>query len=65
MYLCPVCGYHKLEDPPRDFTICPSCGTEYGFDDAFANGAQWWSTVDPKPDHGDPQQQVDAVMSSD
>jgi hypothetical protein len=70
MYLCPVCGYDKLEDPPRDFTICPS------FDDAFAshselrakwlrNGAQWWSTVDPKPEHGDPRQQVDAVMSSD
>jgi hypothetical protein len=28
------------------------------------NGAQWWSTVDPKPEHWDPQQQVDVVMSS-
>jgi hypothetical protein len=75
MHLCPVCGYDPLEDPPENFIICPSCGTEFGYDDAFAshadlrpkwlrNGAQWWSTVDPKPEHWDPQQQVDAVMSS-
>src|ERR1017187_7696142 len=75
MYLCSVCGYDRLEDPPKNFTICPSCGTEFGYDDAFAshaelrakwlrNGAQWWSTVDPKPEHWDQQQQVDVVMSS-
>jgi hypothetical protein len=75
MYLCPVCGYERLEDPPKDFTICPSCGTEFGYDDAFSshaelrakwlrNGAPWWSRVDPRPENWDPQQQVDAVMSS-
>jgi hypothetical protein len=75
MDLCPVCGYDRLEDPPQNFAIRPSCGTEFRYDDAFAshadlrakwlrNGAQWWSTVDPKPEHWDPQHQVDAVMSS-
>jgi len=59
MYLCPVCGYDHLTDPPGNFTICPSCGTEFGYDDAFAShaqlrtawlrkGAPWWSPVDPK-----------------
>jgi hypothetical protein len=60
MYLCPVCGFNGLEDPPKDFTICPSCGTEFGYDDAFRShetlllnwmlgGAKWWSTVDQPP----------------
>lgn len=32
-YLCPVCGFTGLEDPPQDFNICPCCGTEFGHDD--------------------------------
>lgn len=75
MYLCPVCGYDRLEDPPKIFIICPSCGTEFGYDDAFSShaelrakwlrsGALWWSTVDPRPENWDPQQQVEAVVSS-
>src|ERR1039458_3872664 len=75
MYLCSVCGYDRLEDPPKNFTICPSWGTEFGYDDAFAssaelrakwlrNGAQWWSTVDPKPEHWDPRKKVDVRSSS-
>jgi len=75
MYNCPVCGYDRLTDPPRDFTICPSCGTEFEYDDALAthaelrakwlrNGAQWWSPVDPCPDNWDPYLQVDAVQSA-
>src|ERR1017187_7282190 len=40
MYLCSVCGYDRLEDPPKNFTICPSCGTEFGYDDAFASHAE-------------------------
>src|SRR5687768_8848091 len=32
-FLCPVCGFDALEEPPRDFTICPCCGTEFGYDD--------------------------------
>ncbi|SRR6266540_2730000 len=52
MYICPVCGYNNLRYPPRDETICPSCYTEFGYDDAtrshaalraewLANGAHW------------------------
>jgi predicted RNA-binding Zn-ribbon protein involved in translation (DUF1610 family) len=39
-YICPVCGFPDLDEPPYDeskcasFDICPSCGTEYGYHDA-------------------------------
>ena len=57
---CPVCGYN-MEDPPSDFNICPSCGTEFGLSDVnasiealranwIADGARWWSDTDPRPD---------------
>jgi len=38
-YICPVCGYDKLDEPPYDehgcssFDICPCCGVEFGYDD--------------------------------
>lgn len=34
-YICPVCGYDGLEEPPYDEIggICPCCGVEFGFDD--------------------------------
>jgi hypothetical protein len=38
-YVCLVCGYNKLIDPPynRDgyasYEICPCCGFQYGYDD--------------------------------
>lgn len=38
-YVCPVCGYPELEEPPYDinkcssYEICPCCGIEFGFDD--------------------------------
>ena len=39
-YLCPVCGFPGLDDPPRSSVtgagsdeICPSCGFQFGFDD--------------------------------
>jgi hypothetical protein len=32
-HVCPVCGYPYLEEPPERFSICPSCGTEFGNDD--------------------------------
>ncbi|MDD5005040.1 MAG: hypothetical protein PHS93_00870 [Candidatus Omnitrophica bacterium] len=37
-YICPVCGYEGLKDPPYSETrepsyeICPCCGFEFGFD---------------------------------
>jgi hypothetical protein len=75
MYTCPVCGYSRLEEPPKNFSICPSCGTEFEYDDAFLSHAQlramwlqrgptWWSTVDPCPDDWDPLLQVQSVTSA-
>ena len=38
-YVCPVCGFPKLNEPPRSLTggasneICPACGFEHGVDD--------------------------------
>jgi hypothetical protein len=32
-YPCLVCGY-GLAKPAADFTICPSCGVEFGYSDA-------------------------------
>ena len=39
-YVCPVCGYDSLTEPPYDaygcalFEICPSCETQFGYQDA-------------------------------
>lgn len=39
MYMCPVCGFDGLDEPPygRDgigsYEICPCCFFEFGFDD--------------------------------
>ncbi len=43
-YLCPVCGYPDLYDPPWDNDapsdeICPSCGTHFGYDDVAIDAA--------------------------
>lgn len=38
-YICPVCGYPNLDEPPRDengrpsFDICDCCGIEFGYED--------------------------------
>ena len=37
-YICPVCGYDDLPEPPftdglPSYGICPCCGFEFGFDD--------------------------------
>jgi len=45
VYLCPVCGYDQLDEPPQHYSTCPSCGTEFGYQD-FAvtqegRHAQW------------------------
>lgn len=72
-HLCPVCGY-LMDDPPSDYNICPSCGTEFGHNDrnaSFAqlratwlrNGAKWWSSVDRQPENWDPYLQVSNLMS--
>ena len=39
MHTCPVCGFPKLNEPPRSpsgggsYEICPSCGFQFGVDD--------------------------------
>jgi hypothetical protein len=59
-YTCPVCGYQSLPGPPRDYEICPSCGTEFEYHDAVRThaelrdrwvhqGALWHSRAVPKP----------------
>jgi hypothetical protein len=58
-YTCPVCA-NILSVPPRDFHICPCCGTEFGNDDVewthaqlraawMEDGFKWWSTSTPAP----------------
>ena len=65
---CLVCGY-DMREGPRDFNICPSCGTEFGYEDAnrthkelrdlwIANGMRWWSPVEPAPDGWNPEEQL-------
>jgi len=74
-FSCPVCGFGQLLEPPYDksggasFEICPSCGTEFGYDDAtkshaelrkawLAAGSPWWSRVNPPPPNWDPAEQL-------
>lgn len=33
-YICPVCHYSELDEPPVDFEICPACGTQFDYHDA-------------------------------
>lgn len=39
-FICPVCRYPGLSEPPYDangassFDICPCCGTQFGYQDA-------------------------------
>jgi hypothetical protein len=63
-HTCPVCGFTGLAEPPENFVICPSCGTEFGYtdflrshdelrDEWLASGARWHSTVIPPPPNWD------------
>ena len=49
-----------MKEPPRDFSICPCCGTEFGFDDFemtvdelrkqwMFRGMPWFSTYTMAP----------------
>jgi len=43
-FLCPVCGYPDLPEEPwcdgsSSDEICPSCGTQFGYDDAAGGDA--------------------------
>jgi hypothetical protein len=73
MHVCPVCGFNELEDPPESFTICPSCGTEFDYDDAFASyaelrarwiqgGPRWWSQLEAAPANWEPYIQLSTII---
>jgi len=57
-FICPVCYFDHLHEPPRNYNICPCCGTEFGNDDDgvswktlrdewLANGAHWFFEQPP------------------
>src|SRR5258708_15856140 len=57
--MCPVCGF-EMSDGPRDYNICPSCGTEFGLHDVnssievlrdvwIESGPRWYSRVVAEP----------------
>lgn len=68
-HTCPVCGYGELTDLPEHFSICPSCGTEFGYDDDMAShaelrqrwiagGAKWWDIDESPPPFWSPVAQL-------
>ena len=68
MNICPVCGF-LMRYPPRDWHICPSCGTEFGYEDVgrtheelkngwIARGMRWWSPVETPPIGWSPIEQL-------
>lgn len=54
-YTCFICGFNELDSPPTNYSICPACGTEFGYDDGvphnvpetrekwFKSGMKWWA----------------------
>src|ERR1700683_5626964 len=68
MNICPVCGF-LMRYPARDWHICPSCGTEFGYEDIgrsyeelrlawFQRGAHWWSPAEREPVGWNPLEQL-------
>lgn len=66
-YRCPICLYARLPYPPKDYHICPCCGTEFGNDDQnftheqiremwIAGGANWF--FGRPPDNWNPWMQL-------
>ncbi len=37
---CPVCGFDLGFVPADSFEICPSCGIQFGYNDATPGGAE-------------------------
>ena len=74
MFTCPICGYDKMPRPPEDYTICPSCGTEFWIDDVeytpdelrarwINTGYAWHSRVVPRPADWHPVKQLERAMN--
>lgn len=82
-HTCPVCGFAGLDEPHADasgeasFAICPSCGTQFGHDDAtrtheelrrlwLKEGARWWSEATAAPKGWSARAQLSAAgLASD
>ncbi len=73
MYTCPVCGFDRLEDAPNNYTICPSCGTEFEYDDVrmtradlrrawVEGGYKWWSKLEHTPARWNPERQLEELI---
>ena len=71
-HMCPVCGY-GMQDPPCDYNICPSCGTEFGVHDMNASigelrkawlqtGPRWSSATEPQPAAWNPFAQIAELL---
>lgn len=76
-YLCPVCGYPELDEPPylngqASFEICPCCGYEFGYNDPNPASKEtflrnWvrmgtpWATPSLKPKKWDAKAQLKGI----
>ena len=66
---CPVCGYNKINEPKLKWSICPSCGTQFGLSDNgrthgqlrrdwIDEGGTWQDDYIPKPLNWSPESQL-------
>jgi hypothetical protein len=73
MIICPVCGYRFLREDALNHGICPSCGTEFGYDDVgrsheslrmewLCNGGEWFDKSVGPPAGWDALTQVMAAF---
>lgn len=69
MIFCPVCGYRFLPEDALNHGICPSCGTEFGYDDVGRShealrsewlraGGEWFDKSIGPPSNWSPYIQV-------
>ena len=67
--ICPVCGYGYLSQDAVNHGICPSCGTEFGYDDVslshealraewLRGGAPWFEDSTKPAQDWDPWRQI-------
>lgn len=68
-YTCPVCGYDRLDEPPKDWAICPCCGTQFNYsdsgrshkalrDDWIKDGCKWRGRPEWRPPGWNAQEQL-------
>ena len=71
-YTCPVCGFGGLNEPPKSWSICPCCLTEFEYSDAswthaelrqdwIDSGAEWGAIYIPKPFNWSPVSQLRSI----